>query len=397
MKDLKKLVVGGQEYNIRDDRVDNFNGSSGGGVSSWNDLTDKPFYEYEEEYSETITGMTTIYFRNDGNRVTVETPLGLFIHINDAVVPTVESAIGGTLDINYIEEVNGSTSYRYFDLTEDQITTEGNCIFLAESVISVSEENSTAMGCTFPKKGLYFLYDTDNNIYINAYIGVLTVTNTATRTVVKKIDDKFLPEPLIYDNSETVTEEMTIEWDGIVGDKEDVAIIIDGSIPPGCHMVRISDAVFPLDGPTGNYTMIMKMGEEEMPMLDNVNASDFFYYKDDCFTAIAEYLAISVMEDNSTFPEIKVGNGSNRTHVLSNLTFPKKGLYVLQAPGMGYIGRVIGIFTTINTEIKKLDPKFLPDTIESKELILTSSTEGSIKKFKITVTDDGTLTATEVV
>ena len=31
-----------------------------------------------------------------------------------------------------------------------------------------------------------------------------------------------------------------------------------------------------------------------------------------------------------------------------------------------------------------------------KEMILSSSTAGSTKKFKITVTDDGTLTATEV-
>ena len=36
------------------------------------------------------------------------------------------------------------------------------------------------------------------------------------------------------------------------------------------------------------------------------------------------------------------------------------------------------------------------DTID-KELILASSTEGSLKKFKITVDDSGTLSATEVV
>lgn len=34
--------------------------------------------------------------------------------------------------------------------------------------------------------------------------------------------------------------------------------------------------------------------------------------------------------------------------------------------------------------------------LTDKELILASSTKDSIKKFKITVTDDGTITATEI-
>lgn len=35
--------------------------------------------------------------------------------------------------------------------------------------------------------------------------------------------------------------------------------------------------------------------------------------------------------------------------------------------------------------------------LTDKELILTSSTKDSTKKFKITVTDDGTVAATEIV
>lgn len=50
--------------------------------------------------------------------------------------------------------------------------------------------------------------------------------------------------------------------------------------------------------------------------------------------------------------------------------------------------------------VRQLDEKFIPDTVlkdGDKEFILTSSTEGSTKKFKITVDDSGVLTATEVV
>ena len=50
------------------------------------------------------------------------------------------------------------------------------------------------------------------------------------------------------------------------------------------------------------------------------------------------------------------------------------------------------------TDAQKLQARTNIGTVEGtdKEMILSSSTAGSTKKFKITVTDDGTLTATEV-
>ena len=43
-----------------------------------------------------------------------------------------------------------------------------------------------------------------------------------------------------------------------------------------------------------------------------------------------------------------------------------------------------------------LKEEYMPDTIAPKELILVSSTEGSTKRFRITVDDSGTITATEI-
>lgn len=45
-------------------------------------------------------------------------------------------------------------------------------------------------------------------------------------------------------------------------------------------------------------------------------------------------------------------------------------------------------------EMKKIEPKYIPS--ELNEVILPSSTSGSSKKFKITVNDNGAITATEV-
>ena len=44
--------------------------------------------------------------------------------------------------------------------------------------------------------------------------------------------------------------------------------------------------------------------------------------------------------------------------------------------------------------VKKIDPKYMPDDMDG--IILKSSTSSSTKKFKITVNDSGTITATEV-
>ena len=84
-------------------------------------------------------------------------------------------------------------------------------------------------------------------------------------------------------------------------------------------------------------------------------------------------------------------------------TIPKKGTYFLSANGITVTGMALGRKTSVdemeitwdgNTEtIKKLDEKFMPDM---NSVILNSSTSSSTKKFKITVDDSGTISATEV-
>ena len=83
------------------------------------------------------------------------------------------------------------------------------------------------------------------------------------------------------------------------------------------------------------------------------------------------------------------------------VVFPEKGVYFMSAD----IVRTTGIASAgsdtpeitwdgnIET-IKTIDPKYIPS--ELNEVILPSSTSGSSKKFKITVDDSGTISATEV-
>lgn len=84
-----------------------------------------------------------------------------------------------------------------------------------------------------------------------------------------------------------------------------------------------------------------------------------------------------------------------------SVVFPEKGVYFLSANSRYVTGIASADSGTpeitwdgnIET-IKTIDSKFIPS--ELNEVILPSSTSGSSKKFKITVNDAGTISATEV-
>ena len=83
--------------------------------------------------------------------------------------------------------------------------------------------------------------------------------------------------------------------------------------------------------------------------------------------------------------------------------FPKKGVYFLSgnrdyvtgiASADGVAPDTPEITWDGNIEtIKTIDPKYIPS--ELNEIVLPSSTSGSAKKFKISVDDSGTISATE--
>ena len=82
--------------------------------------------------------------------------------------------------------------------------------------------------------------------------------------------------------------------------------------------------------------------------------------------------------------------------------FREKGVYFAHHPDGIYITGIASADSDTpeitwdgNIEtIKTIDPKYIPS--ELNEIILPSSTSGSSKKFKITVDDSGTISATEV-
>ena len=86
----------------------------------------------------------------------------------------------------------------------------------------------------------------------------------------------------------------------------------------------------------------------------------------------------------------------------NGLVFPEKGVYFISFSDDFYTTGIASVNSDTpeitwdgNIEmVKTIDPKFIPS--ELNEIILPSSTSGSSKKFKITIDDSGTISATEI-
>jgi hypothetical protein len=143
--------------------------AGGGGASSWNDLTDKPFGENSPE-SITYDGNT------DGKVVNSRNAM---IKVSDKIL-TKEDVVGGT--------IIGSNGYS-ITVTEEDVVSGGGGISFCDAIISVADINNTsdiAPGETYPETGTYFAFGDD------FYIQSLTLAGGSIKT----LDEKFIPDTI---------------------------------------------------------------------------------------------------------------------------------------------------------------------------------------------------------
>ena len=175
-----------------------------GGASSWNDLTDKPFYE-EEAITNSIEydgSVTDIEVRNDEYGM-------LFYRVADITDDfTKETLIGGTITA---PDVYGDGSIVTMEIITDLVMSEEGVpvVTVGEFAIILLEDNFTfeAVGVTFPKKGVYFAYAQ------GVYCHNLTATSDVfISSTVKKLDSKYIP------NEYTTEEEVRAIVDEIINE-----------------------------------------------------------------------------------------------------------------------------------------------------------------------------------
>lgn len=148
----------------------NIGSGGGGGVSSWNDLKDKPFGEVMGD---------TLYF--DGNTDGLVDIGGMFYKVSDVVLTMDDLANGGTYtQSNFGDEI--------FELNEPNEISGGVISIHGSDVVSVSESavGTTIEGMEIKESGIYFY---GGSIYVSS----ITINGFKGFQMIKKIDPKYLP------------------------------------------------------------------------------------------------------------------------------------------------------------------------------------------------------------
>ena len=170
-----------------------------------------------------------------------------------------------------------------------------------------------------------------------------------------------------------------ITWDGDTTGR--VSITVEGV--PGA-LYKVSDKILTLDQIVGSKFTSVFGG---VPNSTIISSADIIYEDEN----------IIVLSDVSLI----VAKASG-THLfgVGNIFIPEAGVYFARFNN--------GLYASLlsNLVIHPFDDKYIPDSIArkaeldsritDKEVILTSSTTDSTKKFKITVDDTGAIKATEV-
>ena len=182
-----------------------------------------------------------------------------------------------------------------------------------------------------------------------------------------KNDVLSIPKPLTYDympEGYPKKDGWSVEWDGNIDGKINVT---------GTPLYKFSDRVLTYEeflsakwvdpSDSSQFIMVSETRPKQQQIADNISEFNF---------AGRSFFVVS--EDNAG---------------IDRVIFPTKGLYAnVHTPP----------FKLIKETITPIDVNFIPNTIQrvGDDIIISSSTADSTKKFKITVDDSGTISATEV-
>lgn len=183
-------------------------GSGGGGVSSWNDLTDKPFYEEI---------VPAINITNPDYATVTEDATGMFI-VEGQTIPMKLYRVGAALSaevlngatFGFTQEIGGESESETEtidpeDIIESADTNENIigriCVGNFPAILVADVPNATLeydfdglqVSATLPTPGTYFVW-VSQNIEGQELLAYTTKLQKAAGTVVHKLDQKFLPD-----------------------------------------------------------------------------------------------------------------------------------------------------------------------------------------------------------
>ena len=147
------------------------------GVTSWNDLKDRPFYEETTE----VGGDTLTW---DGNTDGLYIVGNMFAKISNAT-PTMDDFANGCIRETL---VSGK-----IEIPQKHVSNmEGALCVAGEGVLIIPNDNMTVGGLLFEQAGVYTIYahpDRFVSLTIPGYTGFVS-----KQTVIKPLDEKYLPD-----------------------------------------------------------------------------------------------------------------------------------------------------------------------------------------------------------
>lgn len=292
-----------------------------GGASSWTDMPDKPFYE------ETATVLEPLNITWDGNTEGLTfVPMGASTayRMSDAM-PTLAQLQTGTVDMGFPDTDDKETDIPISDFVV-MLNDSTALILSGERIQIIVLYDGTTLNAP---NGLYFSKEDVGGIYVAS----LTTTEPVeqTKTVVKPIDTKFLPEPLQFGGEIEVPGD-TLTWDGNT----------DGRYIVGNAFVKISDATPTMeDFANGCIRETSVSGKMDIP-------PDSIYASEGTLQVAGEAVMI-VPEANTSW---------------LNLLFEEAGIYTIFAHPDRFVSLTIPGYTGFPTKaIKPIDKKYLPADI----------------------------------
>ena len=327
------------------------NGFGGGGASSWNDLTEKPFYEESTVIGDAITW--------DGNTDGLDSVMGMAYRVSGAV-PTLEALQNGGTVTMFTPD--GEVSLEFIaDMVMDaemfgmgtnlvMVQTDMGGIFIATEDGATFTQGNTSI--VFDKAGIYFMAAD------GAYVSSFTINGyTFTETIIETIDNKFLePFEMVNVGTDTFT------WDGNT----------DGLYKPlpsettTLEIYHVSDVVLTREELLKGGTVISSFGVEELneSTVGNVNNGAI---------RVGTFMIVAT-EENAVY---------------SSVTLEKPGIYFYKTDGAQTMSVTISGYTGFPKKQAKLKKECLPSSGSvNTTFTIESATVGNINSATVTCDKD---------
>ena len=322
----------------------------------WENVQNKPF--------ETVGGDTLEWDGNTDGLVN----FAEFYKVSDSTPTTNELQNGGIITI--FAEGEGKTDAEfsgdvvYSNADGAMVLVNGSILAFAVAWKDNADLSELDLG-VFPEKGIY-LFSVEG-----MHLSSLTINGYTGFTGAEVIKTEALPEHLQFGEYEEYGD--TLTWDGNTDGLESVDMSGDGSMV----LYKISDAMPTQGDIQGNWEISFKLFDGtggatvSETLLTDLGRFDY--------SDIPMFLFLNSMPTLVVMPSNYAGfNITGGIYVVDHIEFTEGEAYISSLTINGYTG-------FITKTVTPLDEKYMP--------VLKSP---SGKKFKITVDDTGTLTATEV-